>query len=222
MTRHTVIGITLSYGDNVTSTSSLGEPTTGQIDESDPYMHWYRVITRRLIGPPFYKPSGFQPMASIRELLKDTMARIYQLSLNIDQGVTFPRDLKDTIRKIRNMSSTCLEVVYEKRRLRANPLIIMGIRIPGVLNAKQIIRRSLLTAGASNVIDVPKGYLAVYVGESQKRRFLVPISYLNQPLFQELLHMAEEEYGFDHPMGGLAIPCTEDTFLDFTSRLSAL
>ncbi|MFS8024861.1 putative small auxin-up RNA [Helianthus anomalus] len=26
--------------------------------------------------------------------------------------------------------------------------------------------------------DVPKGHLAVYVGEEQKRRFVVPISYL--------------------------------------------
>ncbi|XP_059649989.1 auxin-responsive protein SAUR21-like [Cornus florida] len=94
----------------------------------------------------------------------------------------------------------------------------------GVLQAKQILRQSLLTAGsaASNAVNVPKGYLAVYVEESQKTRFLVPLSYLNQPEFQELLHKAEEEYGFDHPMGGLTIPCPEDTFLDITSHLSIL
>nr|XP_009601953.1 auxin-induced protein 15A-like [Nicotiana tomentosiformis] len=67
--------------------------------------------------------------------------------------------------------------------------------------------------------DVPKGYFAVYVGEEQKKRFVIPISFLNQPLFQDLLSQAEEEFGFDHPMGGLAIPCSEDVFIELTSRL---
>ncbi|KAL0730133.1 hypothetical protein Bca4012_026226 [Brassica carinata] len=65
----------------------------------------------------------------------------------------------------------------------------------------------------------PKGFLAVYVGESQKRRYVVPISYLSQPMFQALLSKSEEEFGFDHPMGGLTIPCPEDAFIAVTSRL---
>ncbi|KAG2311758.1 hypothetical protein Bca52824_023315 [Brassica carinata] len=65
----------------------------------------------------------------------------------------------------------------------------------------------------------PKGFLAVYVGESQKRRYVVPISYLSQPSFQALLSKSEEEFGFDHPMGGLTIPCPEDAFIRVTSRL---
>ena len=69
--------------------------------------------------------------------------------------------------------------------------------------------------------DVPKGYLAVYVGESQKKRFVIPISYLNQPSFQELLSLAEQEFGYDHPMGGLTIPCREDIFVEITSRLQS-
>ncbi|KAI4317844.1 hypothetical protein L6164_025677 [Bauhinia variegata] len=64
-------------------------------------------------------------------------------------------------------------------------------------------------------VDVPKGSIAVYVGEeTQKKRFVIPISYLSQPLFQVLLSKAEEEFGFDRPMGGLTIPCREDVFLD--------
>ncbi|PSS15543.1 Auxin-responsive protein [Actinidia chinensis var. chinensis] len=100
----------------------------------------------------------------------------------------------------------------------------MGIRFLGTLQAKTILRRSILAArsAASNTADVPKGYLAVYVGEAQKKRFLIPISYLNQPLFQDLLHKAEEEFGFRHPMGGLAIPCKEDIFLNLTSGLNGL
>ncbi|XP_025884611.2 auxin-responsive protein SAUR22-like [Solanum lycopersicum] len=67
--------------------------------------------------------------------------------------------------------------------------------------------------------DVPKGYLAVYVGEEQKKRFVIPISFLSQPLFQDLLSQAEDEFGFDHPMGGLTIPCREDIFIDLISHL---
>jgi SAUR family protein len=58
------------------------------------------------------------------------------------------------------------------------------------------------------------------VGETEKKRFVVPVSYLNQPSFQDLLSKAEDEFGFDHPMGGLTIPCAEETFLHVTSSLS--
>jgi SAUR family protein len=100
----------------------------------------------------------------------------------------------------------------------------MAIRLPGVINAKNILRRSNSFAkkAASSFIQVPKGHLAVYVGDSEKKRFVVPISLLNHPSFQELLGMAEEEFGFDHPMGGLTIPCSEDLFIDLTSRLHQL
>ncbi|KDP27616.1 hypothetical protein JCGZ_19621 [Jatropha curcas] len=85
--------------------------------------------------------------------------------------------------------------------------------------AKQILRRSANKA-SPNSSNVPKGFLAVYIGENEKKRYLVPISYLNEPSFQDLLSKAEEKYGFHHPMGGLTIPCREDTFIDVTSSLS--
>ncbi|XP_010246401.1 PREDICTED: auxin-responsive protein SAUR21-like [Nelumbo nucifera] len=91
----------------------------------------------------------------------------------------------------------------------------MAIRLPGL----QILRRSLPSKTAT--VGVPKGHIAVYIGETQKKRFVVPISYLNHPLFQDLLCRAEEEFGFNHPMGGLTIPCQEEVFLDLTSRLSS-
>lgn len=58
--------------------------------------------------------------------------------------------------------------------------------------------------------DVPKGYLAVYVGP-ELRRFIIPTSYLSHSLFKVLLEKAEEEFGFDH-RGGLTIPCEIETF----------
>ena len=95
----------------------------------------------------------------------------------------------------------------------------MAIRLPGIMHAKLTLRRSNLLPNQSASLNVPKGYIAVYVGEGKKKRFIIPISFLNQPSFQELLCMAEEEYGFDHPMGGLTIPCTEDDFMERTSHL---
>lgn len=58
--------------------------------------------------------------------------------------------------------------------------------------------------------DVPKGYLAVYVGP-ELRRFIIPTSYLSHSLFKVLLEKAEEEFGFDHG-GGLTLPCEIETF----------
>ncbi|KAK2435162.1 auxin-induced protein 10A5 [Trifolium repens] len=86
---------------------------------------------------------------------------------------------------------------------------------------RSIIRRASFskTQGSTKGSEISKGYLAVYVGD-EMRRFVIPISYLNQPLFQELLHQAEEEFGYEHPMGGLTIPCKEDEFLNLTSRLN--
>lgn len=94
--------------------------------------------------------------------------------------------------------------------------------MPRILQVKQILQRSslLTNIAASDVQDVPKGCLAVYVGVSQRTRFVVPISYLSEPAFQELLTQAEEEFGFDHPEGGLTIPCREDIFAELSLHMS--
>ncbi|KAB5541519.1 hypothetical protein DKX38_014493 [Salix brachista] len=97
-----------------------------------------------------------------------------------------------------------------------HPNKMMTIRLPRLLQVKQNILR-----GSSAAKDVRKGYVAVYVGEEEKKRFVIPVSYLNQPSFQKLLSKAEEEFGFQHPMGGLTIPCREDIFIDLTSSLKA-
>ena len=68
--------------------------------------------------------------------------------------------------------------------------------------------------------NVPKGHFAVYVGENEKKRFVVPVSLLSESSFQDLLMQAEDEYGFNHSIGGLTIPCSEDAFIDLISRLN--
>ncbi|KAJ6927341.1 auxin-induced protein 15A-like [Populus alba x Populus x berolinensis] len=90
----------------------------------------------------------------------------------------------------------------------------MGFRLSAIVRAKQMLQ---LSPPASSV---PKGCLAVYVGETQKKRFVIPVSYLNQAIFQDLLSQVEEQFGYDHPMGGLTIPCREEIFMDVISCLS--
>ncbi|PON93808.1 Small auxin-up RNA [Trema orientale] len=89
----------------------------------------------------------------------------------------------------------------------------MGFHFPSIVHVKQLIKRPF-----SNTNDVPKGYL-VEDDENRMKRFVIPVSYLNQPSFQELLSQAEEEFGFDYPMGPLTIPIRIDTFIDLVSYL---
>ncbi|QCD87537.1 SAUR family protein [Vigna unguiculata] len=86
----------------------------------------------------------------------------------------------------------------------------MGFRLHGI--RKALFATNLASSKAG---DVPKGYLAVYVGEKMTR-FVIPVSYLNQPQFQDLLSQTAEEFGYDHPIGGLTIPCSEDVFQNIT------
>ncbi|XP_071704664.1 auxin-induced protein 15A-like [Rutidosis leptorrhynchoides] len=90
----------------------------------------------------------------------------------------------------------------------------MGMGINKIVNARQKLKRSLTPKknGVVGATDSPKkGHFAVYVGQTLKR-YVIPISTLDHPLFRELLHWAEEEFGFDNSEGGLKIPCNEDYF----------
>ncbi|CAH1446624.1 unnamed protein product [Lactuca virosa] len=57
-------------------------------------------------------------------------------------------------------------------------------------------------------MNIPKGCVSVIVGlkGEEKKRFVIPVMYMNHPLFMELLKEAEEEYGFQH-QGPITIPC---------------
>jgi SAUR family protein len=91
-------------------------------------------------------------------------------------------------------------------------------KLPQTALIKQILKRcSSLGKKDELRLDVPKGHFVVYVGENRSR-YIVPISFLSRPEFQNLLHQAEEEFGFDHDMG-LTIPCQQDVFESLTSML---
>lgn len=70
-------------------------------------------------------------------------------------------------------------------------------------------------------VSVPKGHLAVYVGEKEDYayRVLVPVIYFNHPLFVGLLREAEKIYGFDHP-GGIQIPCQISEFENVKTKIA--
>ncbi|MED6156729.1 hypothetical protein PIB30_017103, partial [Stylosanthes scabra] len=101
-----------------------------------------------------------------------------------------------------------------------------------IQHAKQILRlrshhhhRNFANNNSKKIDDVPKGHFAVYVGDEDNnmKRFVVPISYLKQPMFQALLKRSEDEFGFDQPIMGnhhLLIPCPVDHFLSLTSRIT--
>ena len=97
----------------------------------------------------------------------------------------------------------------------------MAVRFHALLsNAKQIVKQQPLLTKKGK--PVPKGYIPVYVGdEADKKKYVVPLSYLSHPAFQDLLLHAEEEFGFSHPMGGLThtLPCTQEAFFNITSAL---
>ena len=57
----------------------------------------------------------------------------------------------------------------------------MAIRLASLLSAKHILRRSATS------MDVPKGYFAVYVGEGEKKRFMIPVAYLKRVIISRLV-----------------------------------
>ncbi|XP_051127330.1 protein SMALL AUXIN UP-REGULATED RNA 12-like [Andrographis paniculata] len=90
-------------------------------------------------------------------------------------------------------------------------------------NASSLIKKIIINKRAAtlnkkactNNVTVPKGHFAVYVGENRSR-YVVPIRFLAYPEFQNLLHMAEEEFGFHHDCG-ITLPCDEQDFCSLFS-----
>ncbi|RYR21862.1 hypothetical protein Ahy_B03g067167 [Arachis hypogaea] len=114
----------------------------------------------------------------------------------------------------------------------------MGLRIPSIRRAAKTISKGL---------EVPKGYLTVYVGDNMRRELSLALSipYILQekwgkPSFSakqaisksvqvpKELSEVEEEFGYDHLMGGgyhlipweVSIPCSEHVFHQLASPLS--
>ncbi|KAJ7557311.1 hypothetical protein O6H91_05G121300 [Diphasiastrum complanatum] len=64
---------------------------------------------------------------------------------------------------------------------------------------------------------VPRGHLAVYVGE-ERQSFVILIKCLSHPLFQSLLTLSQQEFGYCY-QGGLSLPCEVATFKDLMCQI---
>ncbi|CAN0906361.1 Auxin-responsive protein SAUR50, partial [Linum grandiflorum] len=105
-----------------------------------------------------------------------------------------------------------LSQLFIKRKMSTSGLSKCA-KILHIVRLRQMLRRWRNKARISaNKIpsDVPSGYIAVCVGISC-RRFVVRATYLNHPVFSNLLNQAEEEFGFSN-QGPLTIPCDESVF----------
>ncbi|GLT70771.1 hypothetical protein SLA2020_428310 [Shorea laevis] len=93
----------------------------------------------------------------------------------------------------------------------------MGDRLLGVALAKQIVCRSALAASraASTSLDVPEASLPFMLERSKAK--ICGSRVLLKPAFISRF----AKVGFNHPTGGLTIPCRVDTFIDVTSRLTS-
>ncbi|WOL17396.1 indole-3-acetic acid-induced protein ARG7-like [Canna indica] len=88
---------------------------------------------------------------------------------------------------------------------------------PKATNSKSIkyLKRTLSfsensSSSLTGDVIVPKGYLALCVGE-EMRRYVIPTEYLGHGAFGALLREAEEEFGFEQE-GVLRIPCEVGVF----------
>ncbi|KAI3813030.1 hypothetical protein L1987_17743 [Smallanthus sonchifolius] len=81
---------------------------------------------------------------------------------------------------------------------------------------------SYIRLGKKEKKSVPKGHLAVYVGEKEDdaHRVLVPVIYFNHPLFGDLLREAEKVYGFNYD-GGIHVPCRISEFENVQIKINS-
>ncbi|XP_047329384.1 auxin-responsive protein SAUR15-like [Impatiens glandulifera] len=95
-------------------------------------------------------------------------------------------------------------------------------KILHIVKLRQMLRQWRQKAATATLnrlpSDVPAGHVAVCVGTTL-RRFIIPTSYLNHPVFRTLLVLAEEEYGFTNS-GPLMIPCEEELFEEILNQLN--
>ncbi|KAL4572934.1 hypothetical protein LXL04_019722 [Taraxacum kok-saghyz] len=69
----------------------------------------------------------------------------------------------------------------------------MGIRMPRIIQTKQILQRTLSNGTHTSKMDVPKGYFAVYVGEQAKKRFVIPVSLLRASLHFKTYYITQRK-----------------------------
>lgn len=118
-----------------------GPPLDGPMDYSDPYMIWYRRITRLLIGNPANRTdSGYQGVGGIIEIMAQSLQRIYYICCDtIDQGDEVSRP--DVLKEIQDISSHALRGAHEDRRLSLRPDLAPAALVTNSVGPSQVKRR---------------------------------------------------------------------------------
>ncbi|XP_013637860.1 PREDICTED: vacuolar-processing enzyme delta-isozyme isoform X2 [Brassica oleracea var. oleracea] len=111
-------------------------------------------------------------------------------------------DVKQTVSAIEHACN------QEKRRNRRSETNIKASLLSGELSDGR--RR------ARDQNSVPRGHLAVYVGD-EMQRFVIPTKYLQYPEFKVLMEEVADEFGYEHE-GGIHIPCEESVFEEILIR----
>ncbi|XP_077212630.1 auxin-induced protein 15A-like [Tasmannia lanceolata] len=68
--------------------------------------------------------------------------------------------------------------------------------------------------------NLPKGHLRVYVGKEVLCKFELETNYLNHPLFEDLLRLSVDEFGYSYH-GALRIACDIDLFMHLLELLKS-
>ncbi|KAI3795606.1 hypothetical protein L1987_38262 [Smallanthus sonchifolius] len=84
-----------------------------------------------------------------------------------------------------------------------------------MMSAKKLIRTATLRKKGNTTRKTDKGHFAVYT--SDEVRFVMPLSYLKNDIFQKLLMVAGDEYGLQ-PNGPIRLPF-EATFMKYIISL---
>ncbi|TVU43605.1 hypothetical protein EJB05_10089, partial [Eragrostis curvula] len=171
--------------------------------------------------------------AAVTDYCAQTLARLGRLSLAGTVGSALTAlhhfDLSCVPVAIETSQFTaataqCSSLVSEDRRPLACSFTKhrqreMAGKLGQLMTRLHLASRSRSTAAAATRSDVPRGHMAVYVGEGRKR-FVIPTACLSHPTFVTLLKRVEDEFGFDHRCGGLTIPCaSEGDFADIVGGI---
>ncbi|KAL9226927.1 hypothetical protein vseg_002684 [Gypsophila vaccaria] len=107
----------------------------------------------------------------------------------------------------------------EKNEAKKKGSLSRSNSFKGMSFLKRTLSFTDLSAQGVSSNAVPKGFLAVHVGEEMKR-FVIPTNYLKHEAFCLLLKEAEDEFGFQQE-GVLRIPCEVEVFEDILSKVEA-
>ncbi|KAF5778518.1 putative small auxin-up RNA [Helianthus annuus] len=94
-------------------------------------------------------------------------------------------------------------------------LISSSQHINNMISAKKLIRTATLRQKGITSRKIDKGHFAVYT--SDETRFVMPLSYLKNDIFQKVLMVAGDEYG-SQPDGPIRLPF-EATFMKYIISL---